>query len=125
MRIAAIVTNDGDTIVPLPDGPTVLVFDSEKNSVEKYENPAIGMTEGRRSAVTNFLLKKQVQVVCSVPETFCSTSCQVAVQGGIKFIRLEPGEKFSTVVQDWQQYAAKAVNTLTPEELFHKKIINE
>lgn len=104
MRIAAVLDADGDTIVPLADGPVVAIFDSERGAVQNYDNPGWGLASGRRLAATRFLISLGVEAACSVPETFCSTSCEAAVEGGIKFIRLPRGAKFSELVADSARY---------------------
>lgn len=120
MRIAAVLGQDGDNIVPLPDGPVVVILDTDRGTVEEYPNPGMGLAAGRRLATTNFLIGQRVDAVCTVPETFCSTSCEVASQGGIKFIRLAAGVKFSAVAAAPDQFLRNMAEELPPEELFKK-----
>lgn len=120
MRIAAVLGADGDTIVPLADGPVVAILDSERGTIQKHENPGWGLMTERRLATTQFLISQGVKAACSVPETFCSTSCETAIQGGIKFIRLPAGAKFSELIANPEGYLREVVSNLPYMELFVK-----
>lgn len=120
MRIAAVVGADGDTIVPLADGPVVVIFDSERGTVQKHDNPGWGLATGRRMVTTRFLISQGVEAACSVPETFCSTSCEAAVQGGIKFIRLPVGARWSGLLANPAHYLQEEAACLPAMELFVK-----
>lgn len=123
MRIAAVLDADGDTIVPLSDGPAVAILDSERGTVEKHDNPGWPLTTGRRPATTQFLIAQGVEAVCSVPETFCANSLGAAVQGGLKFIRLPAGTKFSQLVADPAPYLRNMVSDLPAGELFVRLVL--
>lgn len=125
MRIAAVLGADGDTIVPLADGPVVAILDSERGTVQKHDNPGWELATGRRLATTQFLISQGVEAACSVPATFCSTSCEAAVQGGIKFIRLPAGAKFSELIANPAHYLREAVADLPAVELFVKPVLPE
>lgn len=125
MRIAAVLGADGDTIVPLADGPVVAILDSEQGTVQRYDNPGWGLKTGRRLATTQFLISQGVEAACSVPATFCSTSCEAAVQGGLKFIRLPAGTKWSELVGNPARYLREAVADLPAAELFVQPALPE
>lgn len=122
MRIAAVVGTDGDTIVPLPDGPQLLIWDTATRALEKYDNPAVALVEGRRAAATRFMAEHDVDIACAVPETFCAVSSGIAREKEIRFLRLAAGSRFSDVRKDADKLVPQAVDALPEEELFSKKV---
>ncbi|MEG6567256.1 hypothetical protein V6B95_09840 [Thermoanaerobacterium saccharolyticum] len=120
MRIAATVTNDG-LISKLPDGPYIVIYDSEKKDAEKYENPSFPLKDGRRIATVNFLIDKKADHVITIPESFCDTSYGKAKNSGIKFIRLNESLPFEKVIENLSTYLNSTISDIPEEELFKKK----
>lgn len=118
MKIAAVVAADGDTIVPLPEGPEVVIFDGENHLVERYENPGRKVETKRRATVVAFLAEKGVELVCAVPQSFCSFSQGKAQESGMRFLRLPAGTKFSQVLAEPEKFAGQAVKELPLTDLY-------
>ncbi|MCL4425050.1 MAG: hypothetical protein M1553_06360 [Firmicutes bacterium] len=118
MKIAAVVANDGDTIVPLPDGPEVIIYDSETDRVERFENPARKVETKRRATVVAFLAEKGVELICSVPQSLCSFSQGQAQEKGLRFLRLAAETRFSKVTAEPEQYQRQAVTELPAMDLY-------
>lgn len=116
MRIAATITK-GDYVEKLPDGPYIIIFDTQKENTEKYENPGYFLKEGRRRAIVDFLLDKKTDVVVTVPEAFCSISYGKAKQKGLKFIRLEKSLPYEEVIKNLSKYIENLTDTIPEEEL--------
>lgn len=120
MRIAGTINREG-YIEKLPDGPYIIIFDTEKKDAEKYDNPGYPLKEGRRSTVVDFLIDKKADVVITIPEAFCSLSYGKAKQKGLKFIRLEESKPFENVVQNLSSYLGNLSDELPEEEMFKKR----
>lgn len=117
MRIGAVLDGDG-RIVPLPAGPTVVVYDTETGAEQRFDNPAANYQRARRAAVVEFLHKQRVDAVCSVPGTFCATSHGLAQRHAMRFILLDPGTTWNEVRANAGALAAQAV-TAVPLNLLH------
>lgn len=116
MRIAGTITAEG-YIEKLPDGPYIIIFDTQKENIEKYDNPGYHLKEGRRSAIVDFLLDQKTDVVITVPEAFCSLSYGKAKQKGVKFIRLEKSLPYEEVIQNLSKYIDNLTDTIPEDEL--------
>lgn len=119
MRIAAVITKD-DLITKLPDGPYIVIFDTEKKDAEKYDNPGFTLKEGRRSAVVDLFLDKKVDTVITIPESFCDTSYGKAKSNGIKFIRLNKSLPYEKVIENLPTYLKNTTSDIPEEELFKR-----
>lgn len=91
MKVGAVISNDGHTVVPLVAGPVIRVQDTETGAVTEVTNPAMTATQARRIAAVQEMLKQGVDVVVAPPSTFCAHSYSVAKTKGMKFMNL-PGE---------------------------------
>ncbi|MDI3309992.1 MAG: hypothetical protein QJR05_00955 [Thermoanaerobacterium sp.] len=120
MRIAATVTEDG-LVSKLPDGPYIVIYDTEKKEAEKYENPGFTLKDGRRIATINFLIDKKIDHVITIPESFCDISYGKAKSSGIKFIRLDESLPFEKVIENLPSYLNNVVSDIPEKELFKKK----
>ncbi len=118
MRIAAVVSEDGNTIVGLTQGPTVVIYDTETKNTREFPNPAITAQSERRRVVVELMASQGTDFACAVPGGFCPHSQQAAITHGIRFIALEPGSRFSSVVADPDQFTTGAVAKLPPSFLF-------
>lgn len=120
MRIATTVNKEG-YIEKLPDGPYIIIFDTEKKDVEKYDNPGYTLKEGRRSAVVDFLIDKKTDTVVTIPEAFCSLSYSKAKKMGLKFIRLDETKPFESVIENFSSYLDNITGELPEKEIFKKR----
>lgn len=120
MRIAATITKDGN-ITKLPDGPFIIIFDTNKKDAEKYDNPGFQLKEGRRSAVVDLFIGKNVNTVITVPEAFCDMSYSKAKKNGINFIRLENSLPYENVIENLSTYLNQVTEKLPDSELFKRK----
>ena len=91
MRVGAVISTDGQTIVPLPDGPVIRLRDTDSGETMDISNPAFGMETDRRPTAARALVAAHVDVVATVPGSFCTPSHKIAVQGGIKFWQVDSG----------------------------------
>lgn len=120
MRIAATINEEG-YIEKLPDGPYIIIFDTEKKDAEKYDNPGYPLKENRRSTVVDFLVYKKADTVITIPEAFCSLSYGKAKQKGLKFIKLDESKPFENVIENLSSYLNNLSDELPEEELFKKE----
>lgn len=104
MRVGAVISADGKTIVPLPDGPVIRLRDTDSGEMMEIANPAFGKETDRRPTAARALVQAHVDVVATVPGSFCSPSHHIAVQGGIKFWQVGSGTTWEEL---WR-------NTTTP-----------
>ena len=118
MRIGSVVAEDGETLVPLPDGPTVVIVEAETGQVTRLPNPARGLAQGRRAAVTRLFVERGVQAVLSVPGAFCELSHGLAREHGLQFIPVAEGTRLSQVLADLPRYLQQRTSTLPPGMLF-------
>lgn len=106
MRVGAVISSDGKTIVPLPDGPIIRVRDTDSGENTDIPNPAFEKETDRRPTAARALVTAQVDVVATVPGSFCTPSHKIAVQGGIRFWQVSSGMSWEEL---WR-------NTETPIE---------
>lgn len=118
MRIAAVV-DKGGFIVPLPDGSDILIYDTEEKKTYKYHNPGFDLESNRRITTTEFMAKKQVDVVCTVPGAFCAISKKKAIENSMKFIKLNKNVKFENVISNLDRYTKEITENIPDEELFY------
>lgn len=114
MRIAAALAGDGKDIVPLSDGPTLVVLDTESLKEERFDNPGYPLKTNRRATATEFLHRQGVNVVCAVPQTFCPTSHDLARSYGMRFVQLPPGSTWNDVVRR-RLWTGESVTDVIPE----------
>jgi len=55
MKVGAAVSGPDDRIVPLPDGPQLLILDTDTHTVTRLPNPGYPLKTNRRSTTTAFL----------------------------------------------------------------------
>ncbi|AGB17846.1 hypothetical protein [Thermoanaerobacterium thermosaccharolyticum] len=120
MRIAATLTKEG-LISKLPDGPYIVIFDTEKKDAEKYDNQGFTLKEGRRSAVVDLFIDKKVDTVITIPESFCDISYGKAKSNGIRFIRLNESLPYEEVIENLPTYLNNATSDIPEEELFKRR----
>ena len=118
MRIGAVVAEDGDTLVPLSDGPTVVIAESESGELARLAHPAAGQQKGRRAAVVRLLVERGVQAVLSVPGAFCTYSAGLAREHELEFIAVEAGTRLSQVLADPETYLSRRTSSLPKDMLF-------
>lgn len=98
MRMAAALAADGQTIVPLSDGPVLAILDTESLKEERFDNPGYPLTRDRRATATEFLHSQRVDLVCAVPQTFCRVSHDLARSHRMRFVQLAGGTTWDDVV---------------------------
>lgn len=98
MLIAAVI-NEKNYIVPIIEGRTLRIFDSEKKTYEDYNNPANDLKEGRRGAALRFAEEKGATAFASPPQTFCELSYEKAKTDGVQFYPLEESITYDHFVQ--------------------------
>lgn len=97
MKVAAVITNDGQTVMPLVQGERIRIRDLESKEEFEIQNPAMSVTTGRRMAVVKALLENGVDTVISPPEAFCAHSYGVAKANELKFWRVAVGATWSSL----------------------------
>lgn len=90
----AIIIDKEEVIVPIVEGEKLRIYNTESGTYEEYDNPALGLTEGRRGATLRFAIQKGATFFASPPHTFCELSYGKAVEENIKFFHLPPGVSF-------------------------------
>lgn len=104
MRWAAVVSDDRDTIVALPDGPLVIIWDDVREAEEFYVNPALNRTSGRRFATAQLFVEKKADVACTVDQGFCTRSYGEARTAGLRFLLVKPGTRLSEIKAQPEEY---------------------
>lgn len=87
MKIAAVV-NKNNEIVPIVEGGEVVIFEAGSLVEERFANPALERTEGRRGATLSFAIDKGVSAFATPPQTFCQLSYAKAINSQIEFYRI-------------------------------------
>ncbi|HLN61395.1 MAG TPA: hypothetical protein VK464_07535 [Symbiobacteriaceae bacterium] len=121
MRIGAAVADDGNRILPLSDGLTLKILDTESMQSESYPNPGYPLTQGRRAAATDFLNEQRVQLVLAVPMTFCSISQEKARSYNMQFALLPEGSTWDEVVAKRLWTDEYVVAQIPEDQLFKPK----
>lgn len=98
MLIAAVI-NEENIIVPIVEGSTLRIYDTEKKAYEDYDNPANHLKEGRRGAALRFAEEKGAFAFASPPQTFCELSYDKAKKDGIQFYQLEESVAYEKFIQ--------------------------
>ncbi|QSO46529.1 hypothetical protein [Alicyclobacillus mengziensis] len=117
MRVGAVIGTDGETIVPLPDGPIIRVRDTESGDTKDLPNPAFGKETDRRPTAARALVTARVDIIATVPGSFCTPSHKIAVEGGIKFWQVEPATRWQELLQDLLQETDIPVESLITDRL--------
>jgi len=94
VKVGAVIATDGQTIVPLPDGPTIRVRDTVSGVTEELPNPAFGKETDRRPTAARALVAARVDVIATVPGSFCSPSHRIAVEGRARFWMVPFGQSW-------------------------------
>lgn len=118
MRIGAVLAQDRETLMPLPEGPTVAIVDTDTGEVAYLPNPALDLQKGRRAAVTRLFIDRGVRAVLSVPGAFCEHSHELAKEHGLQFIPVDPGTRLSQVLADLPGYLQRRTPSLPSDMLF-------
>ena len=88
MLVAAVIDKN-EIILPIIEGSSIRIFDTEANQFKDYPNPAADLKEGRRGAALRFAEEKGATVFASPPQTFCELSYQKAQDDQVLFFQLE------------------------------------
>ncbi|NLG68716.1 MAG: hypothetical protein GX496_03985 [Firmicutes bacterium] len=107
MRIGAVLGQDRETIVPLPDGPTAAIVETETGEGTYLPNPALSVRQGRRAAVTRLFIDSGVKAVLAVPGAFCEHSHELARRHGLEFIPVAAGTRLPQVLADPAGYLSQ------------------
>ncbi|MED4917484.1 MULTISPECIES: hypothetical protein [Geobacillus] len=100
--IIALVLDEQEQVVPIIDGVTVRLYDTNSHTYEDYPNPAQQQQEGRRSTVLRFATEKGATAFAAPPNTFCERSYTLAVEQHIQFYALEQPLPFQEFEQRWR-----------------------
>lgn len=114
MRVGAVISTDGNTIVPLPDGPIIRMRDTDRGETMEIPNPAFGKETDRRPTAARALVEAHVDVVATVPGSFCTPSHKIAVQGGIRFWQVSSGMSWEELWRDTEVPVESALTERLP-----------
>jgi DNA-binding FrmR family transcriptional regulator/predicted Fe-Mo cluster-binding NifX family protein len=89
MRVAMAVDRSGDCVTGLLEASTFVIWDTDTGGEETLANPASGRAGGRRLAIVETLLAREVTIVGAVPLSLCPLSYAIAQAGGLRFLCLE------------------------------------
>lgn len=117
MRLAAVVGQDGQTVVGLAQGPKVIIWESSGEGSKTVEDPGFTATSGRRMITLKMLLGEGVDAVCTPPQGFCPHSYQHALRKNVRFIPVEAGATVGALQAQGEGLAAQAATELAPELL--------
>ncbi len=116
MKVAAVIAEDGQTVVPLVSGDIIRIRDTESKEEYELQNPAMSATSGRRIAVVKALLEENVESVISPPEAFCAHSYSVAKSNELNFWRVKEGSSWNSLWSTVQSPADIALVQELPQE---------
>lgn len=102
MKIAAAI-NQQDYIVPIVEGETLRLFDTQTKEFTNMENPAPKLTEGRRGAALALARQHGAEAFAAPPQTFCELSYEKAQQDHLLFFNLESPLPFDTFLELLEQ----------------------
>jgi hypothetical protein len=102
MKIAAAI-NQADYIVPIVEGETLRIFNSETKEISNLENPAPKLIEGRRGAALALAREHGAEAFAAPPQTFCELSYEKAQQEKLLFYNLESPLSFDTFLDLLEQ----------------------
>ena len=116
MKVAAVIAEDGQTVVPLVSGDIIRIRDTESKEEYELQNPAMSVSSGRRIAVVNALLEQNVESVISPPEAFCAHSYSVAKTNELNFWRVNEGSSWNLLWSTVQSPTDIALVQELPQE---------
>lgn len=90
MRIALAVGDDAAVVSGLAESRELVIHDDALGTLDRVTSPAMTVERGRRLAVVDTLLAREVDVVVAVPRGFCGVSHAVARAAGMRFLLVEP-----------------------------------
>lgn len=89
MRIAAVADAGHDTLVGLPDGGDLIVWDTDTGTRVRHPDPVRGLVGSRRLAVVERCVQEGVEIVCAIPGGFCTVSHALAQALELRFLPCE------------------------------------
>lgn len=119
MRLAAVVGQDGQTVVGLAEGPKVVIWETSGGDARTLDNPGFTAAAHRRMTTLKMLLAEGVEGICTPPQGFCRHSYEQAVRKHLRFIPVQPGTAVATL-QAQGEGLAKATVTELGEEFLAK-----
>lgn len=123
MKVAAVIGIDGNTIVPLPDGPTIRLWDTDTGATSEIPNPAFGKETDRRPTAARALVGVGAQIVITPPGSFCSPSHKIATEAGMRFWPVNRGTRWDDLWQGLAEPPAIAlVDRLPTGELMKQNL---
>lgn len=116
MLIAAVL-NEEENILPIVDGTTLRIYDTNTKIHVDYENPALRLEEGRRGATLNFAEEKGATAFVAPPQTFCELSYTKAKEDEIQFYHLEQEITFKEFQHRLDNNKLRIKNELPEEDI--------
>lgn len=115
-RVAAVINDDGE-IKKLPDGKWIIVYDTIKKEIEKYENPGYYAQKNRRLYTTLKMIELKTEVVLVPSQGFCQTSYSKA-KGNMRFILVSENEKLNDIIPKLPELLTQTLIELPESALF-------
>ncbi|WKB34760.1 hypothetical protein QS257_12615 [Terrilactibacillus sp. S3-3] len=122
--LIAMVVDGEDCILPIVDG-VLRIYNTETGAYKDYPNPAVGLTEGRRSAALQFAINQGATAFCTPPLTFCELSYEKARRESIAFLPLKPETTFAEFQRSWSDLAQTISDGLPAEEMAPSHSLNK
>ncbi len=113
----ALTLNNEEIITPIVEGTKLRIINEQDWTWTDYANPALSLTEGRRSATLRFAIAKGAQTFVAPPETFCELSYKRALEHQIQFYSIEAGKTFSEFSELFKNGLLQAKTEIKNEEL--------
>ena len=118
MKVAAIIADDGQTVLPLVDGPFIRIRDTASGAEQELDNPALTATQGRRMATLQAMLEHGVEVVVAPPAAFCAHSHKVAQDQGVRFWNVHAGSTWAKLWEDGSEPSTELLHpSIDPADL--------
>lgn len=99
MLIAAVI-DENEIILPIVEGVTLRLYNTDSKIIKDFPNPAMGLTEGRRGAVLRFAEQNGAEAFVAPPNTFCELSYKVAQKDEVRFFNIATSTSFKSFEQN-------------------------
>ncbi|SDD26079.1 hypothetical protein SAMN05421663_108111 [Terribacillus halophilus] len=116
MKLAAVI-NEDNFIVPIVEGATLRIYETQTKQISDLENPAPKLKEGRRGAALALARQHGAEAFAAPPQTFCELSYEKAQQEEIVFYNLESPQPFDAFLVLLEQGAAVGEREIASEHV--------
>ncbi|WP_318503397.1 hypothetical protein [Bacillus sp. T3] len=99
MKLALVLAEQKEIIVPIVEGTVIRIYDTETRQYEDYENPALSLQSGKRGAIIRWLNERGINLLVTPPNTLCELSYEAAQKEEFHYYRVEAETNFTYLRQ--------------------------